>query len=187
VSIKRTFYNGTWTFGTGAVTDFWKYNSYTFSNLPNVAEYTSLFDEYKINAIKVQYRPSYDSIEALSSDTTAGTQNTKVLVHTLVDPASTVLPSGLYGSTTLNAFLENGEVRTRDGNKPFTMFYKPKMFQGVNGSGTAARMVNPSWLRTSDTAPIHYGHHVFIQSGNNTTPMKYDIFVTYYFQCRGMK
>lgn len=187
VSVKRTFYGGVWTFGTTSVNDWWRFNSYTFSNLPNVAEYTNLFDEYKINAIKVHYRPSYDTVEALTSDVNPGTSNSKVIVHTLVDPASTVLPSGTYTSATLNAFLENGDVKTRDGNKAFTVFYKPKMFQGVNGAGTAARLVNPSWLRTSDPAAIHYGHHVYIQSANNTTPMKYDFFITYYFQVRGMK
>lgn len=190
LSVRRTFYNGSWAFSSLSTNGFWRYETFTLANLPNVSEYAALFDEYKINAIKVQYRPNYDSVEASATDAATAQTNNKLNVHTLIDQSSTTFPSGAYTGSTLNAFLENGAVRTRDGNKPFSVFYKPKMFQAVNNSGTAATVMPVTWCRTSDTAATHYGHHVFLQFNNMTTTgitAKMDVFVTYYLQFRGMK
>lgn len=190
MSVARTFYTGSWAFGNGTTSDFWRYSSFSLNTLPNVTEYTALFDEYKINAIKVQYRPSYDSVSLDADSALTTAPNFTVSAHTLIDQESTTLPTGSYSSVVLNNFLENGKVRTRNGLKPFSVFYKPKMYAQVSGSGTAARPIASTWIRTSDTAALHYGHHVFLQTNAlviPTIPIRYDCFVTFYAQFRGMK
>lgn len=187
VRMKKTCYTGAWSFSTASTAGFWRYNTYTATNsIQNFAEIAALFDEYKINAIKVTYRPRYDDVTI--SDANSG--QPQAYAHVIVDPSSTALPSGVYGATTLNTLLENDNVKTFTLNKPFSVYFKPKVQDQLFGGGTSSRVLTPTFMKTSENSIDHRGFHMYIQQNNfsnTSTGIILDTFVTVYMQCRNLK
>lgn len=188
---KRTFYNGSWSFGTVTTDQFWRYFSYSMSNLPNFNAYTSLFDEFRINGIKITFRPRYDSISTPS--VTDGTSQPVITqpqayAHVIIDPDSGTTPGGVYSSANLNTFLAAGDrVKSYTLNKPFSVYFKPKVRDFIQGGGNTSRSMRAPWIRSTDTSVTHNGVHVFLQQNNFSVGANYvilDMFVTYYFQTR---
>lgn len=186
--IKRTAYGGNWTMGTATTSDFWRFETFNTSKINNFAEIAALFDEYKINAIKVTYRPKYDSVIATTG---AGTTLVpQAYAHVLVDPGSTLAPTGLYTTANLNTFLENQGVRTKTLNKPFSIYFRPKMSDQVLGGGTASRVIPSKFVKTSETAVDFRGYHIFLQQnnmGNTNTQVSLDVFYTFYMTLKNPK
>lgn len=188
IQCKRTLHGGTWTFGTATVNDFWRYFTYTITSFNGFSEMSSVFDEYKVNAIKVTFRPSYDSIQNV---TAAGTLiQPQAYAHVIVDPASTIIPTGTYTLPNLNTFLENEGVRTYTLNRPFSVYYRPKTTSQIAGSGTGSVMRGSPWVRTSDTGAQYRGFHMFLQQNNfstGNTNISLDVFITFYCSFRNLK
>lgn len=192
VRMKRTFYYTNWVPSTTSTTDFWKYFQLTFQDLPNYAELTAMFDTYKINGIKLTLRPRYDGFAG--NDTTdvtlpGTTAQGLTTVHVIKDPMSSTTPSGAYTKANLNTFLENGAVKSYTGTRPINIYYKPTITNLVEGSAT--NRTSAKWLSTGAvgiTVP-HYGCHVFLQDNNLTGVFNqgFDVFVTYYFQVKGLR
>lgn len=186
VSVKRTSYVGAWTFGTANTNDFWRYQTYTMFNFNNFSEFSNVFDEYKLNAIKVTYRPRYDNIAV----SLTGSVQPQAVAHVVVDPASTTLPGGVYNSGSLNTFMENSGVRTRLLNKAVSVYFRPKVADQVNGSGSIARMVKPGWIKTTEPNVDFRGFHMYLQQNNFSaanTNIVLDTYVTFYVQFRNLK
>lgn len=188
LSTARTFYAGNWTFGTASVNDFWRYGTYTLSSLPSYNEYVNLFDEYKINAVKVTFRPRYDSISP--SDIVGTANQPQAYAHYQIDPASTTVPAGIYNNTTLNTFLEASGVKTVTLNRPFSIYFKPKVNTSVFGGSSGAEVVKGGWIKTTESAVSYRGYHMFLQQNNFGavgTSIQLDMFVTYYMTFKNMK
>lgn len=189
--IKRTFYLENWQPSTATTSGFWRYYNFSLSTLPSNAEITALFDQYRINGIKVTFRPRYDGFMGNDTvDTTLpGVTNLSgTRVHIINDPASTVSPSGIYASSNLNGFMEQGSVRTYQGNRDINVYFKPKVDNALNAFNGAQRVRAP-YIQTTLTGVSHNGFHVFMQDANfaGFFGQSFDIYVTYYMMCRGLK
>lgn len=190
VTFKRKFWYANWQPSTTTTADFWKYWTVNLAAVPQYAEITSLFDEYRINALKFEFHPRFDSFAGdNTTDTTLPgiTNQSGTKLHILVDPSSTLTPSGTYVSSTLNVLMENGNVRTHSGNRIVSVYYKPKFYDTVGG--VAGRMSSPKYLRTDSSAIQHLGFHSFAQDNNfnGTFGQSWDVFVTAYISARNMK
>lgn len=190
VSLKRTFWFEYWSFSTASIDGFWRFYQPTMATMPNLSEYTALFDQYKINGVKVTLRPRWTGADG-SDATTAGTTNKPLQsVHYIVDPLSQVSRSGAYTSSTFNSFCENGNVKSVQGIKPIDIYWKPMHNEDAGGTSTA-RFVGPRYLSLKDaTAVQQSGVHIFLQDPNFANAgagWGYDVFFTFYFQLRGMK
>lgn len=183
LSCVRKFWFQNWTFGNAAVGDYWRYYQFQLGNLPNLVEMTGLFDEYKINAIKITFRPAYDSVASDASALNVSTAP-QAYLHYDIDPGNTVLPSGLYNSATLNSFMEHAGVKTRTLNRPVSIYLRPKIL--VDGN-----LVRKSgWIRTTDTSTNYRGVHVFLQQNNfstSNTRISLDVFYTFYMQFKNLR
>lgn len=186
-SFKRTVWAINWTPSTATTNSFWRYTGVTPINIPNWSEYQALFDQYRINGVKATFRPRYDSFAG--NDTTDVTlpnitNQAGCLMHVINDPTSSVTPTGVYGSTVLQSFMEQGNVKTYSGNKAFSIYFKPTIEDNIV-SGTQRRKA--PWLQTKDNSIPHWGFHVFAQDVNLTGNFgqSFDIYYTFYFQCRG--
>lgn len=181
--LKRTYYAGAWTFATTTTNDFWRYNTFTTSSINNFTELAAVFDEYKICAIKQTWRPRYDSIDAANA-----TAAPEAYAHVIIDPESNITPTGTYSAATENAFLENGDrVKTFKCNRPFSVYFKPKISVQTAASVTYQRS---KFLPVADTTDIHRGYHMFLHVNNLTTSSTnfvLDSFVTVYLKLRGRK
>lgn len=187
LSIRRTFYASTWTWNTASVAGYWQYFQFEFSQIPNLVEYTGLFDEYKINAVKITFRPRYDSVSP--QDLVIASPAPQAYLHYSIDPANTVVPAGVYNAATLNSFLEQQGVKTRTLNKPVSIYIRPQVISELVSNQSGA-MMRPPWIRTSATAVAHRGAHVFIQQNNFSTTNQnivLDVFYTYYMQLKNMR
>lgn len=184
IALKRTVFLFTWTFGTATTNDFWRYFEAPISDLPDLASYQALFDQYKINAVKYTFRPRYDTVTASATGT-----NPTSTMHVIKDPESTVTPSGTYTGANVNSFLENGNVRSYTTNKPFSVYYRPKIYQSVSSTGTGSALTGPKYLNlNTDTTVRHRGFHVFWQQqAMATSTQLLDVFVTLYITLRGQR
>lgn len=183
IMVKRSNYVGNWTFGTATTNDFWRYFAYDMTAFNQFSEFAAVFDEYKLNSMKVTFRPAYDSV--LNDLAVA-----QAYAHYFVDPASTVIPTGTYTSTALNTFLQNDKVRTRTLNRPFSIYWRPKLLDQVLNTGTGAAMRSSPWIRTTETGASYRGFHMFLQQNNfvtTNTAIKLDVFVTMYVSFRNLK
>lgn len=194
LTMKRTFWLENWTPNTTTTAGFWRFYDFAFDQLPSYTEISNLFDVYKINGIKITLRPRYT--EFAGNDTTdttipgITTQGT-TMVHVIKDQLNnSVVPSGVYSVGNLNNFLENGNVRSYQGTKPINIYFKPMILNTVVNGGSMNK-VGPRWLQTVANGMIvrHTGAHIFLQDVNltGTFNQSFDVFVTYYFQAKGLK
>lgn len=202
IAVKRTCYLGTVTPNSSSTPAFWRYistsldsgftneSNFSMGGLTNLAEYTPLFDQYRLNAIKYVLRPRQGMNVADQNNATA-ISHERGYHSVLIDKAGTITPTGTFTSTTYNTFLENGNVRTYDATKPVTIYIKP-LVQEQYGSG-AFRYVKPRWtdLGTAGNAMPHRGFHLFTHTNSmNTASLgryAYDVFVTYFIQFKGQR
>lgn len=188
LAVTRKFYTGPLQFSTASTAGFWNYVTVTAGTLPSFSEFSNVFDEYRILGVKVEYRPSYDTTII---PTGAGTNSQpEAYLHVLVDPASTLIPSGTYTSTNLNTFLENQGVRTYKANRYIKFFFRPKVADSLEGGSTSTRQFKMPWTKTTNTGVVLRGYHTFIQVNNfNTTNtnISLDTFLTYYMMFRNTR
>jgi len=177
-----------WQFSTAAVSGFWRYLSTAASDLAEWTEFANVFDEYRITNVKFSFRPKYDTFPVSTGYDAATSAYVAPFIHTIVDQASTKIPTGSYNFATENVMLENGTVRTYDGTKAFSVSYKPKVFNGLLAGGTAATAEWAPWIRTSEPAVRHNGLHVFIKLPNFASlAVGYDIYSTVTVEFRGAR
>lgn len=187
VSFKRTMWMHNWQFSAAATTNFWRYYNVNMDNLPNLAEYQALFDQYRVNGVRLQFRPKWDSADAGPS----GSSGQSMIYATIFkDPLSILTPIGTYSTTNFNTFLENanGRVVTKQCNKPFSIYYKP--YTPSADIATNGRFLKTPWLSLANaTSALQRGFHIFLNDANfaaNTT-LSFDVILTLYFQTRGNK
>jgi hypothetical protein len=190
--VHRKFWAFNWSPATTVTNDFWKYFSQNLNNLPDYAQYTAVFDQYRIKYLKFTLIPRYDSFAGNdTTDTTLPgvTNQAGVMVHVIIDPSSIITPSGSYNSTNLNTFMENGRVKTYSGNKPITFTVKyPCIADDVNGTASSKHIRAP-WINTTNFITPHRGAHVFVQDVNLTGVFgqQFDVFCQMGVQFKGMK
>lgn len=173
VNVERTWYSGSWTPGSAATNDFWRYITVNLGACPNVTEYTALFEQYKVNSITFTLRPRYDGFngENTTDTTLPGVTNQGATrVHTVIDPRSNTSPSGAYTAATLNLFLENGKVKSFSGSRTITIpIRSPCYVNDVNGvTGAANPSCRNQWFSTAATGITFRGVHIFLQDVNLT-------------------
>lgn len=188
LTIKRKTYLTSWTWGTTTTNDFWRYQTLLANNIPNFAEFSSVFDTYRINGLKFTYMPRYSSTNAEAAGTTGSPQ---AYAHYIIDPDSTLIPSGVYGSSTLNSLMENTNCKTRQLNRPFSIYYKPRVLQQLLGGSTASFTRPAPFIRATDVNVDFRGHHMYIQQNNFSSSANaniiLDIFVTFYVTFKNVR
>lgn len=190
-NFKRYVYGGNWAFSTAATSGFFRHFTPGLNALNNLGEYQAVFDQYKINGIKITVIPRWDGADV---GTTAAPGLNMMYLTYCVDPKSTLVPSGTYTSATLNTFLENcnGKTRTRMFNKPVNIYFKPMISaRDLYSASTTTNYVGPKWIATESSSIAHRGVYMFLHDNNLTTSglsgWSVDIFYTFYFQCKGNK
>ncbi|MEO5351389.1 MAG: hypothetical protein H7836_17370 [Magnetococcus sp. YQC-3] len=174
------------TVGTQVGTGWTSYPySFRFDDIVSYAELQSVFDCYKINAIKLTFTPYWDS-----NDVSNQTGFTGVLprVFTLIDRNG--IPSGALATEDL--FLEYGNARQiRNPQRPFNIYIKAP---GVELSSAGAITSLPAvtkykpWIDTSNTTIPHNGCAIgmVIPAGTSTMGFYYHVVATFYLQFKNV-
>ena len=191
MTVTKTWWSTNWTPNTASVTGYWRYFGSNFGGMPETSMFSSIFETYRINWIKYTFRPRYDNFSGNdTTDTTLPgvTNQGQDWVHVIIDPKSLTVPSGTYGSSTLNSFLQSGRVRTYKGSQPFSITIKyPCIRDDLNGV-TNAKARRPPFIDCAQSLE-HYGAHIFIQDVNMTGTFgnSYDVFTTMNVTFKGQK
>lgn len=163
-------------------------NAYAFSlsQLPNVSDFTNLFDQYKITGAKLQITPACS--EGILSPL-AGTAQPLGFsrVHSVIDYDDTSAPSSE------DQLLEYGSHKSTAPFQTHTRFIKPKVLQEVYRStlGTAYAPKSGQYLDVAYPDIPHYGMKVWI-SAPNTNPgtaqsITYKVYLTLYVTCKNVR
>lgn len=184
VSIKRQYYMGEF---FAPVTAGWSWNAYDFklSNIPSYVEFTNLFEQYKINAVKLTFVPvgyGGDGINQIYANSTAGAPYFETpRLYTIVDR------DGNPQVGTEEYMLQNSKARMiKNPFKVFSVYIaKPCVQQevGTTLSFAGAAPKSGMWLDCDNTGVLHNGLGIGCQAnGSTTASFRWRIVATYYMQ-----
>lgn len=182
INFRRRFYYAGFTWSTASVTGFWNVLQMSFNQIPNSTDYADLFQEYKINRIKVTFVPCYTG-----SDQTGVAAGASVpMLHYKVETPQFLTPAGAYNNSTLNAYMDTGPT-SKLFDKPISVYFEPTIPTDVNN--TVVETQGPSWIRTTvgGTAILHNGLSFFINFNSFSSPsatFTTDVYYEFYFQTR---
>lgn len=181
--ISRRYSYGT---VSGSVTAGWNTATFNFAlgNLPNAGELTSVFEQYKINAVKLTFIPNFTGADATGAS--GGMYLMQPRVYKLIDK------DGFQAArlVTESAMLENSAVRLV--NNPMRTFSiycsKPcAQFEVASTIGFAQAAPKPSpWLDCENYAVQHSGIALGIAAvGASSAVFQYQVIATYYMAFKG--
>lgn len=153
--------------------------TFRLANLETPADFTSLFDQYKIKGVKVKIIPLSDSANA----------NNNSFLPTLywrVDNDDGGFP------TTEGSIREAQDVKTMRLNTPKSIYIPyPKSAVDTNGTVSAYGSVASRWINTTDSTAFHYGLKLWIKNADlraqPTVITAFRIEVCYYLLFRGVQ
>lgn len=160
----------------------------SLDSLPNYTEFTNLYDQYKINGIKISFVPSTNSyITSGVSGVTAPNGFSRFSSALDFDDSTT--------PATENVLLQYGSLRTTPGWKTHSRYFKPKIREAAvvdttTGALTAATVRSNVWLDCDRPDVEHYGLKVFCPMPVNTTvsaSITYSVYVTMYMAFKNVR
>lgn len=166
---KRTFIGEILSSGTSA--SFAGY-SVNLSQLPNYTEFTTLFDQYRINKVVVKFVPSF------TQDTIGSTEITPNL-QSVIDYNDVTTP------TATSELLQYQSYRRTRGNQTHTRVFTPSTL--VDISDTASSPKWKQWLSTANATLPHFGLKVALDATVVAGSAYYLPYFTVYLSCRSVK
>jgi len=177
---------------------------FKLDQLPNVSEFTNLYDQYRINKVKVTLVPNWTQLDAagipypsvgLSYHPTAFLGNPNI--HSVLDFDN----SGMSGYT-VNTMMQYSNYRRTRGNQEHSRYFTPAIQMGSqvlpnNADGGVATVTKyKPWLDFATDVP-HYGMKILVDPGfgiggvpggdvNNLNAF-IRVYVTFYFECKNVR
>ena len=187
VSIKRSFVSAPF-----SVNNSWSGASFNFTlaALPNYTEFTNLFEQYRINAVKLTFIPSADGIDfnqQQSNSSAGGNWATIPRLYTAIDK------DGNAQVASENAVLQYGNHRIiRSPLRPFSIYVKSPCVQV--GTANLVTLVGGApksrqWLDCDNYSVQHWGCVVggIVPYTSATSPsIGYQVIATYYMQFKNV-
>ena len=122
-----------------SITNSYYGESFTLNQVPGYTELTTLYDQYKINAIELTWYPRNTEITPF----TTAPNNARILIRT--DYSDATAP------TSLNVIREYENCKVFGFSEKFTWYIdKPKILDSSSSNRTA-------WIATTDVTQKHYG------------------------------
>lgn len=150
--------------------------AFTLADLPNATEFTTLFDQYMICAVKIKFIPQSNTLQTLTTGLVSNFCGTFFYV---VDYDDSTAPAST------NQICEYQTVKTRDPLREFKTYFKPKavstLFSG--GATVNAGVLKSQWLDVAAPTVPHYGFKYFWTQAINCTLTLMPIY-TYYIKCK---
>lgn len=188
-NFKRTFYVGTYTASIsalGVATPIAQGLQFNLNQLPSSGEFQSLYDQYKINGVKLKITPA--TSEGILSPL-AGTAQPLGFspLHTVLDFDDATVP------TSEDQLLEYGSHKQTAPFRSHTRYFKPKCAMQVyrSATSTAYRPISSQWLDMSYVDVPHYGVKVWASAPNTNSgtaqSITYKVYATLYFACKNTR
>lgn len=161
--------------------------SFQLNDLPNISEYASLFDQFKITGIKFRVVPR---TSMTTQGVVTGTVSTVGYgqVVTAIDFDDAVNPSSK------DELLEFGSAKYTASSKIHQRYFSPKVLNAVwvNVVSTGYAPAKAPWIDLQNTNLPHYGIKLWIDApensgGGSNSSISYDVYATYYFMCKNTR
>lgn len=147
-----------------------------FSQLPNVTDFTNLYDSYLIKKIVVKMIPKI-SQHNLATTTTGNSDLPQV--HSAIDYDDAVTP------TSVNQLVEYQSHKMTRGNQVHTRVLVPRVELTSNGTANAPKAFQ--WLDCDSTAVPHRGIKWWFNAPQSAgCTVYYDMLVKVYFSCKNV-
>lgn len=149
---------------------------FQLTDLPDYTEFTNLFDSFRINAVKLQFVPNFSNSPATASVGSLGIHS----IHSIVDhndsnPITSVLDLMQY-DTYKRTRITSGLKR-----------YFRVSTLGFVGTG-AQNVQYGKWVDTTQAASATFlGLKYIADALEVDTTVTFDIFATYYIQCKDVR
>lgn len=163
--------------------------SFSLSDLPSFTEFTTLYDQYRICAVKLTIVPF--NTQTLGGQDSGNTANVGILIHHAVDNDNAPAPSpSASGVDTLRQYRTYRCQQSMDPKRmSLTRYIRPRVSMEIynstisTGYGLGKRN---QWIDSSSPDIPHYGFRAVFEgnAGNTGDTQDYKIFATYYIQCK---
>lgn len=174
-NFKRSFRLSQLVFNSGTTLMYGE--QFDITQLPNVSEFSSLFDLYKLNAIKFELVPCQTSSDVNPSSTSIFLPN----IHSCLDYTDSTAPTGI------NEIMQYSNAKRTKITRRHTRYFKPRANQDVNN--TVISSVKPGWYGFGAPVPM-YGVKWGLDQVFNVVPGQgfgIDRYVTFYFSCKNVR
>lgn len=161
-----------------------RFGSYTFNlaGVPSVADFTTLYDQYKIAGIKMTIIPKYNSVEMAPGAGGAGINNA-TQVFTVLDFDDGNIP------TSIDQLTQYQNLKMTRGGVTHKRYFKPTMLRNVYRgalAGDGHETVKARWCDMTYDDVVHYGLKWAIQE-NASIPQSFDIKIDYYLAMKNVR
>lgn len=152
-------------------------SNFQLSSLPDVTDFTNLYDMYKILKIKYTLMPKGNSSDV---GIAAGLGN-MVRVCSVLDYDDSVAP------TSFNQLCQYNNIKWTHSTQNHSRTLVPKFLREVStGLGTTANEVSTGWINCANNNVQHRGIKVGIQAPQNGT-VDYDLVIKYTLAFKGVR
>lgn len=169
-------------FATNAITvtgtSFFSASAFELQNVPNASEFTSLYDQYKITAVKYQILPRGN----VADIGTSATQGNMGRVFSVLDYDDSNAPASF------NEMTQYQNCKVTPSTVTHTRYLKPRFNMDVlSGSvGLTANAPRTGWIDCGQADVRHRGVKIGIQAPTNAV-MTYDLMITYYLAFKNVR
>lgn len=165
--------------------------AFRLSDISDVADFTNLFDQYRINGIAVKIIPCVTNIRGSTSGGTLPDLGCFLHIVNDVDDAATPAASAV-GMDALRQYESYRSINPyRNNGAPIKFYIKPRVAPAIYGSGTFTGYgsVRPPWIDLVSTGVDHYGMKFLVETieGALNQLAEFKVEATYYFSCRGVR
>lgn len=130
--------------------------NFQLADLSNLSGYTSLFDQYRINAVKLMMFPELTSY-------VSGQSFALPEMYYAIDLDDSTAPQGV------GELNQRGNCKHRPFNRPISLYFRPRVQQAIFiSAGTVANspMTKNPWIDMASTNVPHYGFKACLTASN---------------------
>lgn len=159
--------------------------SFTLSQVPNNVEFTSLYDQYRINGIKWTLIPRGNIADITPTGTAGVFQGQSTGVFTALDYDDATTP------TSVNQLMEYQNVKMTRAHQMHSRYFKPRYnLAGVENLGTGLitniKNTKAGWLDCDKITVPHFGIKYCLQQNVNYA-LQYDVKVDFYLSFKNVR
>lgn len=176
-SFKRSVYVPNW-INTLTIGDTAFNFNPQLTDVPDHTEFTKLFDQYRISGASFKLVPRWNVTQSLPTGTIPGLPPSQVM---------TCFDFDGNGPTTLQAILQYQNLKMTRGTSVHQRYLKPATLAMAYETTVSTAYV-PKWnqfIDTANDAVPHYGLYGIIP--NIGVTYSYDLYATYYIQCKNVR
>lgn len=178
---KRSFYKEG-VFASDPGSDQFLGQTYSLNQLPSYTDFTALFDQYRVDKIRVTFYPRQNvtngTFPSPTNDTVQSCQ-----VFSVIDYDDGTAP------TALTDILQYQNLKTTRGLRVHSRTFKPGVEIAQTNNGTiAGSMVKKSpWLDCTVASVWHNGLKLVAQNTGGFAPITYDMKVDMWISCKNVR